>query len=140
MKSADTIIFNPTASDHFKMAEFQTSEVDAKPVLVSLGLSRVKFGNHCWATQKVTVVKQCLFSYTENSSDKQHNGWKISDLECLKYSFPAHTQCRVFLEKLTVSWLIKILPHFMVCYPCSQSHTTGSSLQRVELHSLTLFP
>jgi hypothetical protein len=29
------------------MAEVQTSEVDEKPAAVSLGLSRVKFGNHC---------------------------------------------------------------------------------------------
>jgi hypothetical protein len=31
--------------NHSKMAEVKTSEVDAKPAPVSLGLSRVKFGN-----------------------------------------------------------------------------------------------
>jgi hypothetical protein len=40
------------------MADVQISEVDAKPAPVSLGKSRVKFGNHCWATQESTVVQQ----------------------------------------------------------------------------------
>jgi hypothetical protein len=42
------------------MAEVQTSEVDAKPAPVSLGLSRVKFGNRCWATKEFIVVKQSI--------------------------------------------------------------------------------
>jgi hypothetical protein len=37
---------NHMASTIFKMADVQTSEVDEKPAPVSLGLSRIKFGNH----------------------------------------------------------------------------------------------
>jgi hypothetical protein len=40
------------------MAEVQTSEVDAKPAPVCTALSKVKFGNHCWAVQESIVVKQ----------------------------------------------------------------------------------
>jgi hypothetical protein len=39
------IISNPIASTIFTKAEVQTSEVDTKRAPVSLGLSRVKFGN-----------------------------------------------------------------------------------------------
>jgi hypothetical protein len=42
------------------MAGVQTSEVDAKPAPVGLELSRVKSGNHCWATQEYTDVKQWI--------------------------------------------------------------------------------
>jgi hypothetical protein len=39
------------------MVKVHTSEVDLKPTPVSLGLSRVKFGNDCWATQEF-IIKQ----------------------------------------------------------------------------------
>jgi len=52
------------------MVEVQTSEVDAKPVPVSLAQQWVKFGNHCWATQEFTVVKQWI-SLLEPISEQQ---------------------------------------------------------------------
>jgi hypothetical protein len=48
------IIFNPI---DLKIAVGQTSEVDAEPPLVSLGLSRVKFDDDCWATQECIVER-----------------------------------------------------------------------------------
>jgi hypothetical protein len=38
--------FNSHSFNIFEMAEVQSSEVDDKPVPVSLGLLRVQFGNH----------------------------------------------------------------------------------------------
>jgi hypothetical protein len=42
------------------MVEVQTSEVDAKASSVSLGLSRVKSDNHCWATEESIVKEKVL--------------------------------------------------------------------------------
>jgi hypothetical protein len=50
------------------MADFQTSEVDAKPAPVNLGLSRVKFSNNGNQTIVVWQWKQ----YLCNSSNCTH--------------------------------------------------------------------
>jgi hypothetical protein len=40
------------------MANIKISDINAKPAPGSHGLSRVKFGNRCWAIQKSAIVKQ----------------------------------------------------------------------------------
>jgi hypothetical protein len=54
------------------MVEVQTSEVDAKPTPVSLAQQWVKCGNHYWATQECTVVKQWI-SLFKPISEQQYD-------------------------------------------------------------------
>jgi hypothetical protein len=44
--------------NHFMKADVHTSEVDAKPASVRLGLIGFGFGKYCWATEESTAVKQ----------------------------------------------------------------------------------
>jgi hypothetical protein len=46
------------------MVEVQTYEVNAIPAPFSLAQQRVKFGNHCCATQELIVVKRAPSSAT----------------------------------------------------------------------------
>jgi hypothetical protein len=55
LKATSIPYFNSHSFNIFEMAEVQSSEVDDKPVPVSLGLLRVQFGNH--GNQTIVVWK-----------------------------------------------------------------------------------